>query len=381
MKGWLRSSLPWSRLVLDICLWTCLLSLTGGPASIFYIGYLVEILISAIAISSAGCLAAGLLSTMAYAIILVAQPGLLTLEEGLSRAAALLLTGTIAFVLIRRIEMQRRRAEALNRKLTRQMTVVHSRIEEMGRRLARAETLSHIGETASGIAHEMTNTVHGLRGFLSILRNDLSADPRYARLMTLIETGIESLDEIGEEVLSRARQTVEPAAPVDLHDLLQEVVAFVREEPARVETELICSRSIRPIFVWAGRGVLRRAFVNLLRNSLQAMPGGGRLTIRVVPQGVMQVRIEVADTGVGIPAEVRDRMFEPFVTSRAGGTGLGLALSRKAIRRCGGDIELTRTGAEGTVMTVVLPRHLVVARTAAKARAGRAPVLQQGYPS
>lgn len=381
MKGWLRGSLPWARLVLDILFWTALLSLTGGPASFFYVGYLVEILIAAIAISSAGCLVAGLLSTAAYGALLIAQPGVLTLEQGSSRAAALLFTGAVAFVLIRRIEMRRERAESLNRDLMRQMSEVQAQIEQMRQKLARAESLSQVGETASGMAHEMANTIHGLRGFLTILRSDLSTDPRYARLMRLIETGLRSLDEVSEQILSQARQNGEPAGRLDLYDLIHEAVALVRLESARVETRVICSQSPRPVFVRAGRGALRGAFVNLFRNSLQAMPDGGRLTIRIEPHGMGKVRIEVGDTGAGIAATVRDHIFEPFVTSRAEGNGLGLALSRKAIRRCDGDIELTRTGAEGTVMTVLLPLCHAAERTAAENLAAGEPVLQRGQPT
>jgi len=102
------------------------------------------------------------------------------------------------------------------------------------------------------------------------------------------------------------------------------------------------------------RSLLARALVNLIENALQAMPRGGTLAVRAGQDDEM-LAIEIADTGVGMDAEARGRIFEPYFSTKDTGTGLGLAIARKAIEEHGGRIEVTSAPGRGTTMRVLLP--------------------------
>ncbi len=109
--------------------------------------------------------------------------------------------------------------------------------------------------------------------------------------------------------------------------------------------------------VMADLGKLRRVFVNLVSNALQAMPEGGQLRVDSETLGD-EVRIRFWDTGVGIPEDARDHLFEPYFTTKSEGTGLGLAISKRVVEEMGGTIALeSAPEGRGTVATVCLPVH------------------------
>ena len=225
----------------------------------------------------------------------------------------------------------------------------------MEQRLAQQERLAALGRLAAGLAHEVNTPVTGIASYAQLLK-ELTApgDPR-APL-------VEKLEEQAFRVARIVTNLMELARPTGFERQLVDVAAVAREEVVRMRSDaesggiaVNCSATTEAT-ANGNRVQLELVMHNLLRNALQATPRGGHLDVAVSSAGDT-VAIEVTDSGPGIPPELVERVFEPFVTSRQGrgGTGLGLAITRDIVRAHGGAIAVARSTAEGTVLRVELP--------------------------
>jgi signal transduction histidine kinase len=164
---------------------------------------------------------------------------------------------------------------------------------------------------------------------------------------------LDTLDELMQDLLLFARPPQMRPAPVDVIDLARQAVALVGQDPGArdVHVEVEGSSSV----VMADAKLLQIVLLNLLLNAVQAVEGRGnvRMSIAANPQGC---RISIADTGPGIPPEIRDRIFAPFFTTKSRGTGLGLPTAKRLVDAHQGRINIDCPSGGGTVVTVVLPR-------------------------
>jgi signal transduction histidine kinase len=166
---------------------------------------------------------------------------------------------------------------------------------------------------------------------------------------------VDRLEGITEQYLRFARLPKPALAREDLNEIVGGLAAFIRPEmvAASVELQVELAPSLPPVKV--DEGQLRAALLNLLRNSREAMPGGGRVTLgtRSVPEGFVEVSIQ--DTGGGIPAEDLTRIFDPFYSTKEKGTGLGLAFTQQVVKEHGGTLRCESGLGRGTTFTVCLP--------------------------
>ena len=212
-----------------------------------------------------------------------------------------------------------------------------------------AERLATLGRISAGLAHEIRNPLSSIRMHVQVLGRQPGADSATSRLL-LAE--IDRLDGILSELLTWARPSELRREAVDLGVLLDEALELMR--PQLEHRGIRVSRHADAVPPLNGdRERLRQLLRNLLANARDALGTGGTLTVRLAPGGA-GVRLEVADDGPGIPAEIRDRVFEPFVTGRRDGTGLGLALAKRAVEDHGGALGF-ESGSGGTVFRVDLP--------------------------
>jgi nitrogen fixation/metabolism regulation signal transduction histidine kinase len=178
---------------------------------------------------------------------------------------------------------------------------------------------------------------------------------------TLIEQ-VESLVRIADEFSTFARLPTRVPEPVDLTEIIQEAASLMEEEAANHDA-LDLHLPDEPVVVEADREELRRIYINLLKNALQAIPedreGRVRVTARRTGEGdgrPSAVYSEVTDNGIGIPPDVQDKVFEPNFSTKTSGTGLGLAIAQKSIGELGGEIGYETTEGEGTTFWIRLPR-------------------------
>jgi PAS domain S-box-containing protein len=231
------------------------------------------------------------------------------------------------------------------------------------------ERLAALGEMSAGIAHEIRNPLGAIRGFVELLGRKVS-DEAGRRTVNSILTEIAGLNQIVTDFLAFAREPL--LAPVETHpgELATEAVALAvpPNEHAGVTVRLDVAPELPVILVDAG--AVKQALINIIQNAAIAMAtSGGDLTVAVQPQGE-GVAFRVADTGPGIPAEIRDKIFNPFFTTRAEGTGLGLPIANKVVEGHGGRMHVENGERGGAVFTLWFPTEAITTPVPARNQVG-----------
>ncbi|HLT29140.1 MAG TPA: ATP-binding protein [Myxococcaceae bacterium] len=235
-------------------------------------------------------------------------------------------------------------------------------LKAQGEALRRAEQLAAIGRLSAQVAHEVRNPLSSINLNVELLDEAVGQadfpDPETAKeareLLAAVTREVDRLTGVTERYLGMSRIPEPELAPEDLHALLGGVLEFVRGELDRDGVEVELSLEAPHSAILADEGQLRQVFLNLLRNAREAMPEGGRLILSTT-SGPDHLELRVSDTGVGLHPSTQDELFEPFVTTKRGGTGLGLAVSRQILLAHRGSIRAeTRTGG-GTTFVVTLP--------------------------
>jgi signal transduction histidine kinase len=239
--------------------------------------------------------------------------------------------------------------------LTRALRRQRQEEERLRDDLRRAEHLAGLGTLLAGVAHEVRNPLAAIRSTVQLWQR-LPDDSRTAASLDAVVAAVDRLNGLVSRLLFFARADSAERQALDLNQVLAESLELVQAQAAgqgvAVERDLAADLPA----VLGSPAALRQVALNLLTNALQAMPQGGRLrcsTRRLPTENA--VEIQVADTGSGVSAEVRQHLFEPFHTSRPEGTGLGLALCREILSNHGGRIELVDGEAPGAVFRCVLP--------------------------
>lgn len=237
-----------------------------------------------------------------------------------------------------------------------------ARLQEVQGELARLARLSELGEMASTLAHELNQPLSAIanyaQGCARLLRNAEDGPSLRVR---------EALDEIAGQSL-RAGQIIRHLREFVMRgetDKQAEDIRKMVEEAAALALVGSRERGVRSVFdfrpgadlVLADRVQIQQVLINLMRNAMEAMSESERreLTIRALPHGDGMVAVEVSDTGTGISDEVAARLFQPFVTSKAGGMGIGLSISKRIIESHGGTMEAHRTEQGGALFRFTLP--------------------------
>ena len=242
-----------------------------------------------------------------------------------------------------------------------------SRIRQLEAEVRRGETLAAAGRMAVGLAHEVRNPLGAIRGAVQLLKRELGPDSSLGEYTDVLLTEVDRVNRIIEMLLDLARPVQLRPVPLNLHQLLERVT-MLNEEGARERGVTLIRRydpSLPPILGDEDR--LLQVFHNLVRNALEAGRGGRlTLTTRVslnplfgkMDLGTGQrsmVEAQVADEGVGIPADVRARIFDPFFTIKDKGLGLGLAICHRILEEHRGAIQVESAEGRGTLVTCFLP--------------------------
>lgn len=240
-------------------------------------------------------------------------------------------------------------------------TVIHVRdVTEralMEQRLRRMERYAGLGSLATGLQHEIKNPLSALSLHVQLLDEALmgqNLSPEVDEMLGVIHTEIIRLTAVLEGFRDYASMSEPGRSDVDLAALINKLARFIRPqaEQQHVKVEVNLAEKTLPA-IKADSVHMDQVLLNLALNALQAMPDGGTLSIGLQQEGEW-LRIKVTDTGKGIPAEFRDRIFDPYFTTRNDGTGMGLALCEKIVRQHDGTIDV-KTGAGGTTFSVILP--------------------------
>jgi PAS domain S-box-containing protein len=222
-------------------------------------------------------------------------------------------------------------------------------------RLREQAALTTLGEMAAVMAHEVRNPLAGIRGGVQFLATLLPQASEGRSLSSDIVARIDSLNAVVGDLLTFARMREVRLAPVDIQAFFADLTSSLGLDPAFSGVSV--SIDTPPaIDVEADIDQLRLVFTNLLLNSAQAMNGHGAIALSATAAGESRVMLTVTDTGPGIPLELRDRVFQPFFTTKVRGTGLGLPTARRVIEAHGGELAIIDTPVGGAAVQIILPR-------------------------
>lgn len=220
-------------------------------------------------------------------------------------------------------------------------------------RAGQLEKLSALGLMASAIAHEVKNPLSAIKTIAAVLAEDLGADSPHAEDVAMIRGEIDRLAKTTQQLLDFARPPIDNGIPVRVDQVISNTAQIMQRLASPndivVETRLADDLPC----VCGDEATLREIFFNLVANSLDAAGTGGRVTV-IGMRINGHVVIEVRDNGPGISNEIRERLFEPFVTSKTTGTGLGLYVVSRRVRELGGEI-VCESGSGGTSFFVKIP--------------------------
>ncbi|HEV7322640.1 MAG TPA: ATP-binding protein [Ensifer sp.] len=250
---------------------------------------------------------------------------------------------------------------ALRQRARTRVAVEQATLSALESRLTHASRVNALGEMASGMAHELTQPLTAILAQAQAGRR-LLAQGQYEALAPALDDNVAQARR-ASAILERFRNWSHPhAAPVaalDLRGALANVRALLEQEANSRGVEIEFRAPETPVTVVADPVEIEQVAFNLVRNALEALDGGardrGRITVTLTDEG-STAAFEVSDNGPGIAPELRPRLFTPFTTTRAGGTGLGLALSQRLVERAGGDITLVETE-NGATFRVALPKR------------------------
>ncbi len=237
--------------------------------------------------------------------------------------------------------------------LARNFNSMSERLKEEQEQLIQSAKLAAIGELASNVAHEINNPLTSIIGFTELLKDERDVGAIRSRL-EIIEKESMRAREIVRELLHFARKRPLQLTALDVNQTLKDVIPLIESQAKMSRVELQEEYAELPQTM-GDTNQLKQVFINIINNAISAMPEGGRLKMSTSRQGEF-ILARFSDTGHGIPEEIRQRIFEPFYTTKKDkGTGLGLSISYRIIQQHGGRIDVESMEGNGSTFTVRLP--------------------------
>lgn len=324
----------------------------------------VPIILAAVWFGATGGVSVAVIAGLLYAPHLFLQLRLPRAAEIDSAVEMVLyvIVGGLTGLLAEREKWQRRQTEETLVRLQH----THEELQRQTERLAevqdglrKVERMSTVGELAADLAHEIRNPLAAVRGTAQILASEFPQGHKKREFSEILIAELDRLNGVLEGYLRAARTHSVQGGRSDAVAVLSTVVELTRQQAQRSTVRIQCHGPDRlPVAMNADQ--LTQVFMNLALNAIQAMPHGGVLEIDsgLTPgdaDGSRWCDIAFADTGAGVPAEHREKIFETFFTTKPAGTGLGLGIARRLVTEHGGTLTLEAARGQGSVFRVRLP--------------------------
>ena len=222
--------------------------------------------------------------------------------------------------------------------------------------LLQSEKLAAMGRLTSQIAHELNNPIYGIMNTLELLKTEVPPESKRRRILELSLSETQRLSEMLRNMLSFSKPEEEKRRPIKINELVEGILLVMEKQmrEANINVETYFDNEIPEIM--ASTNQMRQVMLNLIKNAKEAMPKGGTLTART-SQEDDKVFIRIQDTGIGIPEEIRDKIFEAFFTTKqkVKGVGLGLSVCYGIMKDHGGEIKVESEEEKGTTFIISLP--------------------------
>jgi two-component system sensor histidine kinase HydH len=270
-------------------------------------------------------------------------------EDAMVEAVDLFLIGSIMGILADR----ERRKRILLQKTTRELSLAYQQLQDSMESLRRAARLSATGQLAASLAHEIRTPLASIEGAAEMLDGEVAPELR-SEMTGILRKESRRLSRLLAGLLNYAKPRPPEFRDSDVCDLLSSVVALATPSARKSNVELRFAVPPAPVPLYGDGEQLTQVFLNLTMNAIQAMTTSGTVEFSIETSPTA-VRVRIADTGPGIPAEQRARIFDPFVTTKPDGTGLGLAVSAQIVTAHQGQITVNAREPQGTEFVVELP--------------------------
>jgi two-component system sensor histidine kinase HydH len=242
---------------------------------------------------------------------------------------------------------------------------VVDKLEKQEREMLRAEQMSAVGQLAASVAHEVRNPLAGIKLLIDSALASNNTKPLNMEDLRVIQHEVGRLEQTVQEFLDFAKPPLPRLGRCDLREVIAQAADLVRARARQTNVQIDIRTPASPVSALVDRGQICTVLVNLLLNSLDAMPQGGRIEIDL-DEGPTSRRIRVQDSGAGIPADILPRLFTPFATSKPTGTGLGLSISRRVIEEHRGTINAFNRAPNGACFEVSIPAESADAKATAR---------------
>lgn len=216
--------------------------------------------------------------------------------------------------------------------------------------LQKSEKLALVGQLAAGIAHEIRNPLTAIKGFIQLSREQKDHQQKY---LNIVSKELERIELIVGEFLVLAKPNVVKFQVKDIKPLLEDVVELINTQAIMDNVQIDVQYDPNILSVFCEENQLKQVFINLLKNGIESMPGGG--TVKVKNRGKGQITLLFIDEGIGISEERLKTLGEPFYTTKEKGTGLGLMTCIKIVESHKGELNIYSKVNEGTIVKVILP--------------------------
>jgi two-component system sensor histidine kinase AtoS len=223
--------------------------------------------------------------------------------------------------------------------------------------IERTQQLVVVGELAAGLVHEIKNPLAGIKAAVQVLSREASVSDEDRAVLARVAREVVGLEGLLKGFLAFARPAKPLLTDVDVNAFVESTTAFYLRSHAEVPGRpLRIVKALRPVpAARADPMQLQQILLNLLLNAVDAMPEGGTVEVATRSEGAARVCVEIKDTGRGIRPEHADEVFKPFFTTKPGGTGLGLAVSKRLAEQHGGRLRFTANPGGGTTFCICLP--------------------------
>jgi len=233
---------------------------------------------------------------------------------------------------------------------------IERELQKTQQALLQSEKLAAMGRLTSQIAHELNNPIYGIMNTLELLKTEIPPESKRRKILELALSETQRLAEMLRNMLSFSKPEEEKRRPVKLNELVDGILLVMEKQMRESNIKVETSFDDEIPEVMASTNQMRQVMLNILKNAKEAMPRGGTLTVRTSKED-KHALIQVQDTGVGIPEEIRNKIFEAFFTTKqkVKGVGLGLSVCYGIIKDHGGDIKVESEEGKGTTFTIRLP--------------------------
>ncbi len=228
-------------------------------------------------------------------------------------------------------------------------------------RMAQSEKLGALSLLAAGLAHEIGNPLNSINIHLQLMDRELrgmktagKGPAKLKKLNATVQEEIKRLDGIVHRFLAAIRPLKPRMAPTDINALWREVLRLLKPELSSRKVRVKTSFAANVPQTLMDAAQIKQAFINLVKNAMQAMPRGGNLLLQTALAD-NSIRTVIEDSGTGIAPEHLGKIFDPYFTTREDGSGLGLMMTYRIVKEHGGDIEVKSVPGKGTAFAVLLP--------------------------